>query len=209
MLTVALMQQRLRGNLTREITARDFDAVRQQCVFTTHTPVPAGHDRFTLVQTYRILGLETATLLECMGGSAARAMLNLTHVALAASRFVKQQGRHPARQHLAQNVLRICYRLHQTMALTRLPGRRLRYRPSLTASCPAGERTISNSATWQGFPRGARRGARGIEEKALPRGFRPHRHWVEERCLHHWLLPRHRSRHLQARRPAFSATPSG
>jgi glycogen phosphorylase len=87
LLTVALMQQRLRGNLTREITARDFDALRHQCVFTTHTPVPAGHDRFTMDQTYRILGPETATLLECMGGCR-EGVLNLTYVALAASRFV-------------------------------------------------------------------------------------------------------------------------
>jgi glycogen phosphorylase len=87
LLTVPLMRRRLRGNPTREITERDFDGVRHLCVFTTHTPVPAGHDRFTLDQTYRILGPETANLLERMGGCR-EGVLNLTYVALAGSRFV-------------------------------------------------------------------------------------------------------------------------
>jgi starch phosphorylase len=63
------------------------EAVRSRCVFTTHTPVPAGHDRFTKEQTYRILGQQTASLLENMGGCH-DGMFNMTYVALASSRFV-------------------------------------------------------------------------------------------------------------------------
>ena len=49
--------------------------------------MPAGHDRFTIDQSYRILGREVANLLERMGGCH-DGMLNMTYVALASSRFV-------------------------------------------------------------------------------------------------------------------------
>ena len=87
LLTVGLMELQLGGDMSRVIEERDTQAVRSRCVFTTHTPVPAGHDRFTMDQTYRILGPEVANLLERMGGCH-DGMLNMTYVALASSRFV-------------------------------------------------------------------------------------------------------------------------
>ena len=87
LLTVGLMEQQLGGQLNRNIESRDTQAVRERCVFTTHTPVPAGHDRFSMEQTYRILGSDVARLLERMGGFH-EGMLNMTYVALASSRFV-------------------------------------------------------------------------------------------------------------------------
>src|ERR1700761_1133025 len=87
LLTAALMEQQLGGELDRAINERDTQAVRSRCVFTTHTPVPAGHDRFSLEQTHRILGTPLANLLERMGG-VHEGMLNMTYVALASSRFV-------------------------------------------------------------------------------------------------------------------------
>jgi glycogen phosphorylase len=39
----------------------------QKCVFTTHTPVPAGHDRFSTEQTIRILGGDRTARLEKLG----------------------------------------------------------------------------------------------------------------------------------------------
>ena len=87
LLTVGLMQQQLNGSPNRTIEEADREAVRSRCVFTTHTPVPAGHDRFSMEQTYRILGHDTASLLERMGGCH-DGMLNMTYVALASSRFV-------------------------------------------------------------------------------------------------------------------------
>src|SRR6202043_457933 len=86
-LTVGLMELQLGGDLTRTISEHDTQAVRERCVFTTHTPVPAGHDRFSMEQTQRILGPEVARLLERMGGCH-DGMLNMTYVALASSRFV-------------------------------------------------------------------------------------------------------------------------
>jgi len=87
LLTVGLMELQLGGDMSRIIEERDTQAVRSRCVFTTHTPVPAGHDRFTMDQTCRILGPEVANLLERMGGCH-DGMLNMTYVALASSRFV-------------------------------------------------------------------------------------------------------------------------
>ncbi len=87
LLTVGLMELQLGGDINRVIDERDTQAVRNRCVFTTHTPVPAGHDRFSMEQTQRILGPEVAHLLERMGGCH-DGMLNMTYVALASSRFV-------------------------------------------------------------------------------------------------------------------------
>ena len=61
--------------------------MRRRCVFTTHTPVPAGHDRFSGEQAYRILGAERAGMLERFG-CFHDGLLNMTYVALRFSRFV-------------------------------------------------------------------------------------------------------------------------
>ena len=61
--------------------------MRQHCVFTTHTPVPAGHDRFSLEQSYRILGTEPTETIEQIGGCH-EGMVNMTYIALRLSRFV-------------------------------------------------------------------------------------------------------------------------
>jgi glycogen phosphorylase len=87
LLTAGLMEKQLGGDMSRPLSERDVQAVRNRCVFTTHTPVPAGHDRFSMEQTYRILGSPMANLLERMGG-VHDGMLNMTYVALTSSRFV-------------------------------------------------------------------------------------------------------------------------
>lgn len=64
----------------------DFSGIRNQCIFTTHTPVPAGHDRFSyeLVQQVlrEILPLE---LIQMLGG---KEQLNMTSLALNMSNYV-------------------------------------------------------------------------------------------------------------------------
>lgn len=42
---------------------RVLDTVRERCVFTTHTPVPAGHDRFPMELVNRVLDPDIAALL--------------------------------------------------------------------------------------------------------------------------------------------------
>ena len=87
LLTVAALEQRLGGRSLELATEDDFDAVRELCVFTTHTPVPAGHDRFSREQANRILGVERTNLIERVGGFH-DGLLNMTYVALRFSRFV-------------------------------------------------------------------------------------------------------------------------
>lgn len=94
LLTIGLLEEQVNeadgksgeGNLL-QATQSDIDAVRKHCVFTTHTPVPAGHDRFTLDQARQVLGEEKTQALEkynCFHDG----MLNMTYVALRFSRYV-------------------------------------------------------------------------------------------------------------------------
>jgi starch phosphorylase len=64
-----------------------WQALRAGNVFTTHTPVPAGHDRFSMDQAIRILGAPRAQALERLGCCHDN-LLNLTYIALCFSRFV-------------------------------------------------------------------------------------------------------------------------
>jgi glycogen phosphorylase len=99
------------------IRSEDIEKVRSKCVFTTHTPVPAGHDRFPMEYLTRVfpgqtefLDLKDATTAELLKRvlqaeqnfpdlqEAARrgATLNLTQLALSLSTYVngvaKQHG---------------------------------------------------------------------------------------------------------------------
>src|SRR5881628_1183476 len=44
--TLALMEEQAGIRSERRFSEIEIESVRRQCVFTTHTPVPAGHDRF-------------------------------------------------------------------------------------------------------------------------------------------------------------------
>ncbi len=87
LLTLCLLEWQLDGRRAFELDESDLEAVRSRCVFTTHTPVPAGHDRFPTDLVRAVLGEEQLTLLNaancCDAGS-----LNMTHVALRLARFV-------------------------------------------------------------------------------------------------------------------------
>jgi starch phosphorylase len=87
LLTLALLEKTLAGGALSSAQDSDLDAVRQHCVFTTHTPVPAGHDRFSMEQSYRILGTEATQTVERIGGCH-DGMVNMTYIALRLSRFV-------------------------------------------------------------------------------------------------------------------------
>jgi len=64
----------------------DYEGVRQRCIFTTHTPVPAGHDQFDYKSVERILGSAVPfDVLRMLGG---RARLNMTLLGLNLSRYV-------------------------------------------------------------------------------------------------------------------------
>ncbi len=80
-----------------------LEAVRRRCVFTTHTPVPAGHDRFSSELVRRVLGEERAALLDHVlpGG-----VLNMTDLGAGLSRYVNAVSRR--HRSVAQSMLPSC-----------------------------------------------------------------------------------------------------
>jgi len=85
-ITVALLEERIATHVRQGGSETDVQAVRQQCVFTTHTPVPAGHDRFTAALIRQVLGERRAGLLEQI--RVINGDLNMTELALRLSRYV-------------------------------------------------------------------------------------------------------------------------
>ncbi|HET7057396.1 MAG TPA: alpha-glucan family phosphorylase [Nitrospiraceae bacterium] len=62
-----------------------LESVRDQCVFTTHTPVPAGHDQFPVDLARMVLGDALWDLLKRCGQETG---LNMTDLALRGSRYI-------------------------------------------------------------------------------------------------------------------------
>ncbi|MDR7434973.1 MAG: alpha-glucan family phosphorylase [Armatimonadota bacterium] len=86
-LTLALLEELAGGRGLRAISGAEKEAIRRQCVFTTHTPVPAGHDKFPLDLVRQVLGEERASFLEengcCLDGE-----LNMTYLGLVFSHYI-------------------------------------------------------------------------------------------------------------------------
>ena len=86
LLTIKLLDETARQAGRTSITHDDIEPVRRKCVFTTHTPVPAGHDQFPLDLVTRVLGrreiYDMKDVFCCEGG------LNMTYLALNLSHYV-------------------------------------------------------------------------------------------------------------------------
>ena len=85
--TLTLIERQLAGRPHFELDETDLDAVEARCIFTTHTPVPAGHDKFAMDVVRKVLGDDRSALLERAHG-VSEGQLNMTHLALHLSRFV-------------------------------------------------------------------------------------------------------------------------
>ncbi|MGE5819575.1 MAG: alpha-glucan family phosphorylase [Deltaproteobacteria bacterium] len=86
LITLALLEERRDAQADNGYTEAEVEAVRRQCVFTTHTPVPAGHDRFPTNLINEVLGearLAALDQLKVINGD-----LNMTELALRFSGFV-------------------------------------------------------------------------------------------------------------------------
>jgi len=87
LLTLALLDEQAKQAGRSAFVHEDVEAVRPHCVFTTHTPVPAGHDQFPMDVVRRVLGdrPEFGTMQDifCCEG-----VLNLTYLALNLSHYV-------------------------------------------------------------------------------------------------------------------------
>ncbi len=86
LLTLALLESQMGGGPIGVPSENDIEQVRRKCVFTTHTPVPAGHDRFSTEQAIRILGGERTARLETLRVFE-DGLLNMTLLALKFSRY--------------------------------------------------------------------------------------------------------------------------
>jgi starch phosphorylase len=56
LLTLELLREEAVKAGRHTIIPGDLEAVRRKCIFTTHTPVPAGHDQFPLDMAHHVLG---------------------------------------------------------------------------------------------------------------------------------------------------------
>ena len=86
LLSVALLDEQTQHPGGGPFTEEEIERVRERCVFTTHTPVPAGHDQFPLELVTQVLGQSTVSAHPqtfCCNGT-----LNLTYLALSLSRYV-------------------------------------------------------------------------------------------------------------------------
>jgi len=91
-LTLELLDEATKGTKTKRLKAAHIESVRSQCVFTTHTPVPAGHDRFSLRRVRQIIGSHKAWSLRkdlCDSPDT----LNMTYLALKFSRYINGVAR--------------------------------------------------------------------------------------------------------------------
>jgi starch phosphorylase len=64
----------------------DFHGTRAECVFTTHTPVPAGHDSFPYDLVHQVLGAALPEPVVRMLGGSDR--LDMTHLGINMSRYI-------------------------------------------------------------------------------------------------------------------------
>ena len=87
LLAVELLEESAAARGRRAITFEDVEAVRAQCVFTTHTPVGAGHDQFPLELVQRVIG-RREILVDWKDVIVVGDRFNMTYLALNLSRYV-------------------------------------------------------------------------------------------------------------------------
>ncbi len=95
-LVVELLDEEMNRAGARGIKPQHIQAVRNKCVFTTHTPVAAGHDKFSMDMVRKVIGKHKVWEVEGdLSGDGDT--LNMTHLALNFSNYVngvsKQHGK--------------------------------------------------------------------------------------------------------------------
>lgn len=87
LLGLALLEGHLSGRPVTDASAEDLAFVRRKCVFTTHTPVPAGHDQFPKDLVRRVLGDDRTATLE-KAGYLTGDVLNMTELGLRCAHYI-------------------------------------------------------------------------------------------------------------------------
>jgi starch phosphorylase len=86
LLALELLDEEAAGAGRETLSREDVAAVREKCVFTTHTPIAAGHDQFPMDLVKKVLGrheVEEMKDVFCCGD-----LLNMTYLALNLSHYV-------------------------------------------------------------------------------------------------------------------------
>ena len=91
-LAFALLHNQTKGNIA-QASGKDIEDVRNKCVFTTHTPVPAGHDQFTRDAVRRVLGPSFVQVLD-LTNCCPNGLVNMTFLALRFSRYINGVAMH-------------------------------------------------------------------------------------------------------------------
>jgi len=86
LLTLELLRERREKEGRDYISPEDLETIRHLCVFTTHTPVPAGHDKFPLELVDQVMGAREACGINDPVCHENR--LNMTYLALSLSHYV-------------------------------------------------------------------------------------------------------------------------
>lgn len=86
LLGLELLDERARWFRRDRFNLEDVQAIKKQCVFTTHTPVPAGHDKFPLDHARRVLGRDD--IFDMHEVFCCDDKLNMTYLALNLSHYV-------------------------------------------------------------------------------------------------------------------------
>ncbi|MGD9779581.1 alpha-glucan family phosphorylase [Methanomethylovorans sp.] len=92
LLTLELLDEHAKKDGRGYLIEDDRKAVRRRCVFTTHTLVPAGHDKFPLDMARRVLG-QREDFFALEGVIHNDDSLNMTRLALNLSRYVNGVAR--------------------------------------------------------------------------------------------------------------------
>jgi glycogen phosphorylase len=88
LLTLPLLDRSMGMRFSPRMSSADLENVRHRCIFTTHTPVPAGHDQFPRELAAQVLGQDRIFLLDQAPDVWQKGRLNMTSLALYFSRFV-------------------------------------------------------------------------------------------------------------------------
>ena len=81
-----ILDEETRKDGRKSITHDEIEAVRKKCIFTTHTPVPAGQDQFPLDLVNRVLGRRE--VYEMKDVFCCEDRLNMTYLGLNLSHYV-------------------------------------------------------------------------------------------------------------------------
>jgi starch phosphorylase len=148
LLAVALMEERLGRPNAGKATEEDIEAVRRQCIFTTHTPVPAGQDQFSIELVGRVLGADRAAALEATG-CFHEGKLNMTFLGLRCSRYINGVAMHHGE---ISHGMYPNYPIHAiTNGVHAITWTSQSFKSFSTATFPSGDVTNSISATLSAF----------------------------------------------------------